>query len=316
MRKKVINILIPCYNEEENVNYIVNEIEKHVGMLDYDFEFTFIDDGSTDDTYDKIVELSKKRSDINVIKLTRNFGKESALSAGLDSCDSDAAIVIDADLQHPPSLIPTLICEWENGADIVDAVKISREEGENVVKRIFSIIFYRTIGALTDTDFIGSSDYKLLDRRVIEILNDLDERNRFFRGLTNWIGLQHRRVEIRVERRERGKSKWSWFRLMQLSLDAITSFTSKPLHVVTFLGLFTLAFSVLLGLQTLYNKIYGNAVSGFTTVILVLLILSSVIMISMGILGLYLSKVFDEVKKRPIYIIQESRKSRKGQLIH
>jgi polyisoprenyl-phosphate glycosyltransferase len=306
--KKKIDIIIPCCNEAENIGYIIDEIDRFIKNLSYTYEFTFIDDGSTDDTYNKIMEASTKRPDINVIKLSRNFGKESAMRAGIELCDADAAIIIDGDLQHPPHLIPSLISEWERGANIVDAVKKQRQK-ENVIIKYLSIAFYNLMSNLTNMDFAGSSDYKLIDRKAIDQIKTLNEKNRFFRGLTNWIGLQHCKIEFIVDDRKAGKSKWGLIQLVRLSLDAITSYTSKPLHIVTFLGLFTFFFSFILGLQTLYNKVLGHAVSGFTTVILVTLIVSSIIMISMGIFGMYLSRIYDEVKNRPIFIIEKYRKS-------
>lgn len=306
--KKKIDIIIPCCNEEENIDFIIDEIERYIKNLNYKYEFTFIDDGSTDDTYNKLAALAKTRKDINIIKLSRNFGKESALKAGIQLCDADAAVVIDGDLQHPPYMIPSLISEWEKGANIVDAVKKQRQK-ENIIIRFLSVTFYRLMNNLTNMDFAGSSDYKLIDRKAMDHLKTLNEKNRFFRGLTNWIGLQHCKIEFNVENRKSGKSKWGLMQLLRLSLDAITAYTSKPLHIVTFLGFFTLLFSVILGLQTLYNKIVGHAVSGFTTVILITLILSSIIMISMGIFGMYLSRIYDEVKSRPVFIIEEHKKS-------
>jgi len=307
MNKK-IDIIIPCYNEAENIDYIIAEIDKYIKNLNYEYEFTFIDDGSTDDTYKKIMESSSKRKNINAIKLSRNFGKESAMRAGIELCDADAAIIIDGDLQHPPHVIPSLILEWERGANIVDAVKKQRQK-ENILIKYVSIAFYNLMNNLTNMDFSGSSDYKLIDRKAIDLLKTLNEKNRLFRGLTNWIGLQHCKIEFKVEDRKSGKSKWGLLQLVRLAFDTITSYTSRPLHIVTFLGFFTLLFSILLGLQTLYNKIYGHAVSGFTTVILIVLFLSSIIMISMGILGMYLSKIYDEVKNRPIFIIEKYKKS-------
>ena len=307
MNKK-IDIIIPCCNEAENIDFIIEEIERFIGNLNYEYEFTFIDDGSTDGTYNTIVEIARKRKDINVLKLSRNFGKEAALRAGIELSDADAAIIIDGDLQHPPYLIPSLISAWERGANIVDAVKIQRQK-ENIIIKFLSISFYNLMNTLTNMDFVGSSDYKLIDRKAMDLLKTINEKNRFFRGLTNWIGLQHCKIEFNVEDRKSGKSKWGIVQLVRLSLDAITAYTSKPLHIVTFLGLFTLVFSIILGLQTLYNKILGHAVSGFTTVILITLILSSIVMISMGILGMYLSKIYDEVKNRPIFIMEKYTKS-------
>lgn len=301
--KKSIQFVIPCHNEEENIELILRQVDKYIGNLQYKYTYLFIDDGSTDKTYDVITDLSKDRKDIMVIKLSRNFGKEAAITAGLNYYNSDAIIIMDGDLQHPPYLIPAIITEWEKGVNIVDAVKIKRQK-EGLIVKTMSLAFNKVMSRITGMDFIGSSDYKLLDRKAINALNGIKENNRYFRGLTNWVGLKHSKILFRVEERMAGKTKWNWFKLFQLSIDAITSYSSKPLHVVTILGIFTFIFSIILGLQTLYNKYYGGAISGFTTVILVLLMLCSIIMISMGIMGVYLSKVYNEVKNRPIYVIE------------
>ncbi len=299
---KTIDIIIPCQNEEENIPHIINEIDKYIKDFRYRYRYIFIDDGSTDNTYEILSELSEERNDITVAKLSRNFGKEAALTLGLERCDSDAVIIIDSDLQHPPSLIPAMIQEWENGADIVDGVKIKRQK-EHIIKKFWGLSFNKIMSMLTGMDFVGSSDYKLLNRKAVNILKNMGEKNRFFRGLTNWIGLQHAKIEFKVEQRKSGKTKWNLFKLFQLFVEGITSHSSKPLQIVTVLGIFTLIFSIILGLQTLYNKFFGGAVSGFTTVILVILIIGSIIMISIGVLGIYLSKIYNEVKNRPIYIV-------------
>jgi len=310
---KVIDIIIPCQNEEGNIPHIINEIDKYIKPLGYRYKYVFIDDGSTDNTFVIISELSEKRADITVVKLSRNFGKEAALNLGLKRCDSDAAIIIDSDLQHPPSLIPSMIQEWEKGADIVDGVKLKRQE-ESFLNKIMSIGFNKIISTLSGMDFSGSSDYKLLDRKAINILNSIEEKNRFFRGLTNWIGLQHTKVEFKVERRESGKTKWNWLKLAQLSIDAITSYSSKPLQIVTILGIISFVFSIILGVQTLWNKFFGGAVSGFTTVILIILVLCSIIMISIGILGIYLAKIYNEVKNRPLYVVNSIEDCKKNEI--
>jgi len=304
--KKKIDIIIPCHNEEDNIGQIMKEVDRYIANLPYCYEFVFIDDGSTDRTFDILKEISGKRDDVSIIKLSRNFGKESAIAAGLNTCDANAAIIIDSDLQHPPALIPAMIEEWERGASVVDAVKRRRQK-ENFIMRGMSLLFNKIMSSLTGMDFDGASDYKLIDSSAIAVLNSIEERNRFFRGLTNWIGLRHSKIEYHVQERTAGRSKWNWFSLFQLSIDAITSYSSKPLQIVTFLGVVTFLFSIVLGFQTLYNKFFGNAVSGFTTVILVILILCSIIMVCMGILGVYLSKLYEEVKNRPIYVIESKR---------
>jgi len=310
---KTIDIIIPCHNEEENIPHIINEIDKYIKTLGYCYKYIFIDDGSTDNTYAIISELSEKRADITVAKLSRNFGKEAALAVGLERCDSDGVIIIDSDLQHPASLIPAMIQEWENGSEIVDGVKTKRQK-ESFFNKIMSLSFYKIISSLSGMDFAGSSDYKLLDRKAINILNSIEEKNRFFRGLTNWIGLKHSKIEFRVEDRKSGQTKWNWFKLFQLSVDAITSYSSKPLQIVTILGIISLIFSIFLGGQTLWNKFFGGAVSGFTTVILIILILCSIIMLSMGILGIYLAKIYNEVKNRPLYVVDSRENCNKNKV--
>lgn len=301
---KKVDIIIPCFNEEKNIVHIVNEISKSVESLDYSCSLLFVDDGSTDKTATNIREIMHKRKDIKIIRFSRNFGKEAAIVAALHYCKADAAIIIDADLQHPPSLILEFIAEWENGSDIVNAIKIKRSE-KSFLMNFSSISFNKLMSFLTDMDFADASDFKLLSRKAIRIINLMDEKSRFFRGLTNWIGLKHSTIKFETQERMYGKTKWNWFKLFQLSLDAITSYSSKPLHVVTFLGIGTFLFSFFMGMQTLYNKLFGHAITGFTTVIVIILLFSSIIMISIGILGLYLSKIFTEVKNRPIFIIDE-----------
>jgi polyisoprenyl-phosphate glycosyltransferase len=300
--KETIAIVIPCYNEELNILSIVNEIDLNFAGSEFDHTFIFVDDGSIDNTCLEIRKLSELRKNICLVRLSRNFGKEAAITAGLHQCTSDAAIILDGDLQHPPHLIQDMISEWKKGAYIVDAVK-ERRNKENIIRKMASAVFNGIFSKLTGIDFAGASDYKLLDKKAIDILNNINEKTRFFRGLTNWIGLPHHKVEFHVEERNAGKTKWSWLNLFHLSVDAVASFSKKPLQVVSILGIFTLLFSLILGIQTLYNKLVGHSVSGFTTVIIVILIVSSIIMISIGIVGIYLSKIYDEVKGRPIYIV-------------
>jgi glycosyltransferase involved in cell wall biosynthesis len=302
--KKTIDIIIPCYNEGPNILPLVNEINRNITDSKYTFEFIFVDDGSTDDTYQEMTEISDLREDISLIKFSRNFGKEAAITAGLKQCRSDAAIIIDSDLQHPPYLIPVMIAEWEKGACIVDATKIINSEGK-ILRTLASRVFNGIFSGLTGIDFAGSCDYKLLDKKAVNILNNMNEKTRFFRGLTNWIGLPHTRVEFKVEHRNAGRTKWNLFKLFRLSIDAVVSHSQKPLQIITALGIFTLLFSFILGAYTLYTRLVGHTVSGFTTIMLAMLILASIMMIGMGILGIYLSKMYEEIKGRPIYIIED-----------
>ena len=248
-----IDIIIPCYNEEENLVLIVEEVTKAIKSLKYEFNLLFVDDGSEDNSIAILKEMMEKRKDLHTISLSRNFGKEAAIAAALHYCKADAAIIIDADLQHPPSLIPSLIKEWEAGADIIDAIKIKRPKG--FLRNAVSFFFNKSMTLLTDMDFSNATDFKLLSRKAITIINKLPEKSRFFRGLTNWIGLKHSTIEFETQERKYGCSKWSWVKLFKLSTDAITSHSSKPLHVITFLGIGTLLFSFFLGILTLYNPV-------------------------------------------------------------
>jgi glycosyltransferase involved in cell wall biosynthesis len=302
--KKTIDIIVPCHNEGPNILPLVNEIDRSTTNSKYTFGFIFVDDGSTDDTYREMTKISDLREGISLIKFSRNFGKEAAIAAGLKKCTSDAAFIIDADLQHPPYLIPAMIAEWEKGACIVDATKIIRSEGK-ILRTLASRVFNGIFSRLTGIDFAGSCDYKLLDKKAVDILNNMNEKTRFFRGLTNWIGLPHAKVEFKVENRNAGRTKWSLLNLFRLSIDAVVSHSQKPLQIITALGIFTLLFSLILGVYTLYNRLVGNTVSGFTTIILAMLILASIMMIGMGILGIYLSKMYEEIKGRPICIIED-----------
>jgi polyisoprenyl-phosphate glycosyltransferase len=303
--KKSLEVIVPCYNEEGNIVSLINEIDRYIDKAKYRYRYVFVDDGSSDETCIAIDKTIQSRNDVCLIKLSRNFGKEAAIAAGLIHCTADAAIVIDADLQHPPYLIQAMISEWENGANIVDAIKVNRSK-EPVFRRAASLLFNRMLSRLSGIDFSGATDYKLLDRKAISSINAVKENTRFFRGITNWIGLVHRKIEFQVDERNGGNSKWSLFSLLRLSIDAVASFSQKPLQIVSILGIFTLVFSAILGIQTLYNKFCGDAVSGFTTVIMVTLLLASIIMIGMGVLGIYLAKIYDEVKGRPICIVEKS----------
>jgi len=304
--KKSLDIIIPCHNEEPNISALLREIDRNIAYTTYEYGFIFVDDGSTDNTCATIKKQADVRQDISLVKLSRNFGKEAAMAAGLRKCTADAAIIMDADLQHPPRLIPEMISAWERGADIVDAVKV-RRPNEALLRKTASFLFNKLFSSLTGIDFAGASDYKLLDRKAIDILNNIKEKTRFFRGLTNWIGLTHAKVEFEVAERNAGLTKWNWLGLFRLSADAVASHSRKPLQIISFLGIFTLLFSFFLGVQTLYNKLLGNAFSGFTTVIIVNLIVASIIMIGMGLLGAYLSKIYDEVKGRPVCIIDDDK---------
>lgn len=304
-------MVIPVYNEEKQVRETVRVIGAILTKCQVDYEFIFIDDGSKDQTWLELKQLAALDPKIQAIKLSRNFGKESALCAGLEAVQGDACIVIDADLQHPPSLIPEMLRLWKDeGYEIVEGVKSSRGK-ESLSSKMSAGLFYRILHKLSGINLNDASDFKLMDAKVISAWRAMPERNTFFRGMAAWVGFKRIAVPFEVAERTTGGTKWSKYRLFKLAITAITSFSSFPLQIVTFLGILFLLGAVLLGIQTLYMKFSGIAVGGFTTVILLLLITGSALMISLGIIGTYLAKIFEEVKHRPRYIVAETVKSKK-----
>lgn len=300
-----ISIIIPVYNEEKQIEETVGIIMQILSGNGIGCEFVLVDDGSSDGTWETITRLSRNFSCVSAIKLSRNFGKEAAICAGLERARGDACLIIDSDLQHPPSLIPEMARLWRiEGYDVVEGIKSSRGK-ESYVTRIGASLFYKLLKLLSGYDLENTSDFKLLDRRVVEVWKKLGEHNTFFRGMSTWVGFKRVSIPFNVSERKTGKSGWSFFKLLKLAIDAITSYSSLPLQVVTLIGVLFLLGSVVLGIQTLYKKFAGQALSGFTTVILLQLIIGSCLMISLGIIGTYLARIYDEVKSRPRYIVSE-----------
>ena len=301
----LLSLVIPLFGEEQKLEFVLDTIQTEIKKCKCDYELILVDDGSVDNTWAVIQNEAKGNEMIKALRLSRNFGKEAAICAGLEAAKGDAAILIDGDLQHPPSLIPEMVDLWHDGkGDIIEAVKKMRGK-ETVVKRIGALIFYYLFNKLSGSELGKSTDYKLLDRHVIDAWLKLGERNLFFRGMTAWLGFKHVQIEFVVNKRFNGDSKWSFFKLIRLAVTALTAFSSLPLHLVTILGFFFLIFAILLGLNTLSQKIAGIAVSGFTTVILLQLIIGSLLMICLGIIGEYIARVYQEIKGRPRYLIKE-----------
>ncbi|NLJ97424.1 MAG: glycosyltransferase [Clostridiales bacterium] len=301
----LLSVVIPIYQEESHIKNSIKVIEKILIDNKIVYEFILVDDGSKDNTWNELKSLSKENEHITIIRLSRNFGKESALCAGLEYAKGDMVLVMDADLQHPPEIIPSMVNAWLNeGYDVVDGVKHSRGK-ENIIYRGCAKFFYYLIYKSTDVHLGRASDYKLLDRKVVEAWKELPERTIFFRGMSAWVGFERKEIEFDVADRIDGKSKWSITRLIRLAINAITSYTSVPLHFITFLGFIMFIIALILGVQTLFMKLSGKASDGFTTVILLLLIIGSAIMTSLGIIGIYLTKIYKEVKARPRYLVSD-----------
>lgn len=301
----LLSVVIPIYQEGNHIKSSIKVIENVLIENKVVYEFILVDDGSKDNTWSELKNLANDSEHIIIIRLSRNFGKESALCAGLEYAKGDMVLVMDSDLQHPPEIIPEMVNAWlTEGYDVVDGIKRSRGK-ENIIYRVCAKLFYYLIYKSSDVHLGRASDYKLLDRKVVEAWKELPERAIFFRGMSAWVGFKRKEIEFDVADRVNGKTKWSLLRLIRLAANAITSYTSVPLHCITLLGIIMFFIAVVLGFQTLFMKLSGRASDGFTTVILLLLIIGSAIMTSLGIIGIYLTKIYKEVKARPRYLISD-----------
>lgn len=298
----MLSVILPSYNEEKMIAKATERMAEILQPEKIDYELLFIDDGSRDNTWAQINEAAGKDSHVVGVHFSRNFGKEAAMFAGLEQAKGDCCVVIDCDLQHPPEKIVEMYRLWEQGYEVVEGIKEDRGE-ESGLHRFAANSFYGLISKATGMDMSSSSDFKLLDRKVVDTLNSLPERNVFFRALSFWVGYKKTSVSYCVQERTEGVSKWSTKSLIKYALTNISSFSSAPLHIVTVLGFIMLAVAFVLGIIALVQKISGVALGGFTTVILLLLFSASVIMISLGIIGYYIARIYDEIKGRPRYII-------------
>ncbi len=301
----LLSIVLPAYNEEEN---IVNTAGVLSGLLEeqgIDYELLFVSDGSRDGTFSEICRAAEKNSRIRGAEFSRNFGKEAAIFAGLGMTKGNAVIVMDCDLQHPPQVIPQMWKLWQDGAEVVEGIKVSRGK-ESLAHKLSAGLFYRIMSRLINMDMNASSDFKLLDRKVVDVLLTLPERNTFFRALSFWVGFRTESVSYEVRERQYGKSKWSFFSLMKYAVTNATSFSTLPLQLVTVMGVIAILFSVVLFIQTLVKYLSGTAVEGFTTVIFLILIIGGFLMLSLGIIGHYIARIYEEVKGRPRYIVSRT----------
>ena len=302
----IITAVIPAYNESQGLNKAITKIAEILDACEKNWEIVIVDDGSSDQTYQQIVQLSEAESRIKGLALSRNFGKEAAMLAGLEQAKGKAVIILDSDLQHPPNLIPEMIDKWHSGAQIVHAVKRSRKD-DSAGKKAAAFCINQLISSLGGININNSSDFKLLDREIVDIIvHRLPERERFFRGLTSWLGFAEEYIYFDVATRQGDESKWSFWSLLELAITALTSFTSLPLRIVTFLGFATLILGFFVAGDTFLSLLKGQAVSGFATIIISLLLIGSFIMISLGIIGEYIAKIYEEVKARPHYLVKAS----------
>lgn len=299
----LLSIIIPALNEHDNIQHTFEAINTILTPA-IPYEIIFIDDGSTDSTYQCIQELSSAHPQVYGLCFSRNFGKEAAIFAGLEAAHGSCCLIMDCDLQHPAELIPEMYRLWQEGYEVVEGVKASRGR-ENPLYALSANGFYRIISKVSGIDMSSASDFKLLDRKAVEALLTMPERAPFFRALSSWIGFKSISIPFHVKEREIGTSKWSTWKLIKYAVHNITSFSGAPLQLVTFLGWIMLLCSVGLIIQSLYRYFTGTAQEGFTTVIILLLLIGSVLMISLGIIGHYISRIYDEIKARPRYLISK-----------
>lgn len=300
----MLSVIIPAYNEEKCIKSAYNVIQSLLKENNIESEFIFVDDGSQDQTYKMMTELSREKENITGLHFSRNFGKESAISAGLAAAGGECVVVIDCDLQHPPEKIIEMYHLWEQGYEIVEGIKKERGQ-EKKMHSIGAKVFYSVISRMAGFDMANSSDFKLLDRKVVDVLNQMPERG-FFRAISYWVGYNKTTVEYDVRERVEGQSKWSTRGLVKYALSNISSYSTAPMQTVTVLGLVMLIISIIFGVWALIDKIIGRALEGMTTVIIITIFIGSIIMISLGIIGYYIARIYEEIKGRPKYIISSS----------
>ena len=301
----LISVVVPAKDEDRCIEKLIQNLHALFSELGIPHEIIIVDDGSSDLTFDVVRKLRESIGVVKGLRFSRNFGKESALLAGLHACKGDAVITIDADHQHPPTLIPDMLRKWKDGASVVHAVK-THDPSHSWLPRQGIRIFSALLSWLGGIDVQNSSDFKLLDRKVVGVLvSRLREHRRFFRALSNWVGFRQENVYFSVQARESGQSKWSIPSLLDLAIAGVVSFTSAPLRLVTFLGVITLIFGTIVTIETIWAWFYGFSVSGFATLEITILLIGSFIMISLGIVGEYIANIYEEVKGRPGYIVEE-----------
>ena len=300
----MLSIIVPCFNEEESVDLFYGETIKYID----DFEIIFVDDGSKDNTLEKIKNLCNEHDTVQYISFSRNFGKEAALYAGLKYSKGDYVAIMDVDLQDPPNLLPEMLETLQNGEyDIVATRRVNRE-GEPKIRSLFARLFYRLINRISDLELVdGERDYRLMTRQVANSLLELPEYNRFSKGLFNWIGFKTKWIEYENIERVQGETTWSFWDLVKYSIEGIVAFSTLPLQISTVMGIiFSIMAFIMLIFVIARKLMFSDPVAGWTSTICVILFLGGIQLFSIGILGRYLEKIYHESKNRPIYIIEET----------
>ena len=304
LKHGLLSVVLPSYNEEASIPRAADTITAILTQAGIDHELIFVDDGSRDGTWSQILAQAARFPQVRGVRFSRNFGKEAAIFAGLAQSTGDCTAVMDCDLQHPPEKVVEMYRLWQKGAQVVEGVKTNRGK-ENPLHTAAAKSFYSIISRATGIDMSRASDFKLLDRRAVDTLLAMREKNAFFRALSSWIGFSTAQVEFEVQPRLEGQSKWSLRSLVRYAMTNIAAFSTAPLQLVTLLGVVVFLCSVVLGVHSLWQKFTGHALEGFTTVILLQLFIGSILMVCLGIIGYYIAKIYEEIKDRPRYIVAD-----------
>ena len=306
-KKTKISIIIPFFNEEESIEKFLKKLNKTTLTLkNYVFEYIFIDDGSTDKTLNKLISITKNEPNIRIIELSRNFGKEAALTAGIDLADSEAAILMDSDLEHPPELIEDMISLWKEGFDIVLAQREDRSD-ETFIKKQLANSFYKIFNKLSSTKIPPNvGDFRLMNKASIEAVRSMTERQRFMKGILSWVGFKCTTIKFKVETRKEGKTKFSLSKLWKLAIEGIISFSNIPLKIWSYLGFIAMLISFFFIIVIIFRTLFfGVITAGYPSLMVVIIFFGGLQLFSIGILGEYLGRIYLETKERPIYIIRK-----------
>ena len=304
-QKKILSIVSPVYNEAENLGEFYSRVINATDNLNLEIEIIYINDGSQDSTIDIITKQRQIDNRITIIDLSRNFGKEIALTAGLDYSSGDAVIVIDADLQDPPELIPKLVEKWREGYDVVNAKRIKRK-GESLLKKVMSYIYYRLLFYLSDINVPkDTGDFRLLNKNALDALLKLREKHRYMKGLFVWVGFKQNEIEYEREARFKGKTKWGFFSLFNLAFDGLTSFSIMPLRLASTIGFLSALIGFFYGAVIVFKTLFFHEpVAGFTSLVVLITFFGGIQLLSIGIIGEYIGRIFNETKNRPLYVVK------------
>lgn len=309
-QRALLSIIVPVFNESPNIPLVYKALGRHTKKLPYNFEIIFVDDGSKDDSTKQVVELGKHDKQVRLVEFSRNFGKEAAVTAGLHAARGKAAIILDADMQHPPHHIPEFVEEWEKGADIVVGVR-EYNKRENPIKKLSSKIFYKLMNNSSGIT-PHATDFRLLDRRVIDAFNRLTERNRIARGLIDWLGFHQVHIQFKTAERANGEASYSFRKLIQLGFNSITSHSLMPLRVAGFLGIIILCIAGPLGAFIFYEKYVSVGPDNFNftgtaALAVIVMFLVGVVLVCLGLIAMYIARIYEEVKNRPLYVVRRDK---------